>query len=127
MHVEFIVIGVIKISRLGLSLDTIVAKSDQLKQIYKHDLQSGDTILVNTRNSHYSVQVLEEGFYLVSGGWFDKQQMSPVKTTINGCSWGGSVIKADIVAACGLCLEFGNRVITSAIQRIVLIRNPVMN
>ena len=46
--------------------------------------------------------------------------MSPIKTTIKGCTWGGSIIKTDIVAACGLNLEFGNRLLTSAIQKIIV-------
>ncbi len=98
-----------------------------LKQVYKSDLQAGDTLLINTHNSCYSVKVLDNGYYLVSGGWFDLHQLSPLETTIAGCTWGGSIIKADIVAACGLCLEFGNRVITSAIQKIVVIKNTAMN
>ncbi len=35
---------------------------------------------------------------------------------------GGSVIKHDIVAACGLRLEFGNRVVTSRIRAVRVIR-----
>ncbi len=46
----------------------------------------------------------------------DKEGLSPLRTTINGCTWGGSAIKVDIVAACGLHLEFGNRVVTSRIK-----------
>jgi hypothetical protein len=45
-----------------------------------------------------------------------------VKTTITGCTLGGSVIKLDIVAACGLRLEFGNRVVTTPIQKVYVIR-----
>jgi hypothetical protein len=41
---------------------------------------------------------------------------------IAGCTWGGSAIKIDIVAACGLCLEFTNRLTTSPIQKIFLFR-----
>ena len=37
-------------------------------------------------------------------------------------AWGGSAIKHDIVAACGLFLEFGNWVITTRIQKIRVIR-----
>jgi hypothetical protein len=61
---------------------------------------------------------MEGGLYLVSGGWFDRKGFSPMKVTIRGCTWGGSAIKLDIVAACGLRLEFGNRVITSPIRKV---------
>ena len=46
---------------------------------------------------------------------------------INGCTWGGSAIKIDIVAAAGLCLEFGNKVRTSPIQKIALFPKGSIN
>jgi hypothetical protein len=107
----------------GQSLDLIIEQSEKLKQVRKADLRFGDWLIVVTLNSIYSIRVIENGFYLVSGGWFDKNGLSPLKTTINGCTWGGSIIKVDIAAACGLCLEFGNRVVTSLIQKIVVVRS----
>ena len=44
-------------------------------------------------------------------------------TNINGCTWGGSAIMIDIVAACGLHLEFGNRVVTSKIRQFSVVRS----
>jgi hypothetical protein len=102
----------------GFVLERFVNQSGQLVQIHKNELQPGDQILLKTLNSVYSIKVLDGGYYHVSGGWFDKQEQSPVKTTISGCTWGGCVIKTDIIAACGLCLEFGNKVITSRIKKI---------
>ena len=58
----------------------------------------------------------------VSGGWFDHEGLSPFKTSINGCTWGGRAIKVDVVAACGLFLEFGNQLITSRIQKVDVVR-----
>lgn len=107
----------------GHSLDAIIAQSEKLKQVRKADLHFGDWLIVVTLNSVYSMRVIENGYYLVSGGWFDKNGLSPLKTTIAGCTWGGSIIKVDIAAACGLCLEFGNRVVTSVIQKIVVVPN----
>ncbi|MFQ5649810.1 MAG: hypothetical protein ACE5IY_07700 [bacterium] len=103
--------------KFGQSLDKIVAGADQLKQLRKQDLQVGDLVIITTRNSEYRIRTLEDGFYQVSGGWFVRQGMSPIKLKIAGCTWGGSIIKADVVAACGLCLEFGNRLITSPIKK----------
>lgn len=108
--------------RFGHSLDKIVEQATHLKQVRKKDLQYGDLVLITTQNSVYSVRVLENGFYLVSGGWFDDKALSPCKTTIAGCTWGGSIIKLEIVAACGLCLEFGNRVVTTPIRKLCVIR-----
>jgi hypothetical protein len=39
----------------------------------------------------------------------------------NGCTWGGSAIKQDIVAALGLRLEFGNSVRTARIREVRVI------
>ena len=103
------------------SLDAIIAQADHLKQVRKTELNIGDWVIVVTRNSSYSIRVVENGFYLVSGGWFDREGISPLKTTIAGCTWGGSTIKTDIVAACGLSLEFGNHVVTSTIQKICVV------
>lgn len=111
----------------GHSLEKIVKGTNNLKQVRKAELQYGDLLLITTRNSVYSVRVLEKDLYLVSGGWFDKEGLSPLKTTIAGCTWGGSIIKIDIVAACGLCVEFGNRVVTSTIKKVCLIRYGSQN
>lgn len=108
--------------RLLPTLDAIVRSVEGLKEIKKRDLAPGDRVVVRTRNSLYSICVDGEGSYIVSGGWFDRHGLSPVRTRINGCTWGGSAVKTDTVAACGLCLEFGNRLITSNITRIFLIR-----
>jgi len=81
-------------------------------------------VLVNTLNSQYSIHVLGGGLYSVSGGWFDRKGLAPATLTINGCTWGGRAIKADVVAAAGLCLEFGNDVITTRIRHVRVIRAP---
>jgi hypothetical protein len=109
------------------SLDSIVESADHLKQVYKKDLQFGDMVLVFTQNSRYTLRVLDDNHYLVSGGWFDQKFLSPMKVTVNGCTWGGTAIKMDVVAACGLSLEFGNRVITSSIKKIVIIKHGTLN
>lgn len=105
----------------GHSLEKIVKGAIHLKKVLKADLQFGDIVIITTKNSVYSVCVLDNDFYLVSGGYFDRKGLSPKKININGCTWGGSIIKVDILAACGLRLEFGNRVITTTIQKVCVI------
>ena len=114
-------------SLIRYELERLVNESSCLMQVYKNELQSGDQVLVKTLNSTYSIKVLEDGFYNVSGGWFDKQELSPVKIKVSGCTWGGSIIKTDIIAAIDLCLEFGNNVITSRIEKIFLIPGNYKN
>src|SRR4030066_1497263 len=108
-------------------LTDIVEESETLNQIHKSSLKVGDTIILKTSNSFYLIKVLEEEKYTVSGGWFEKNNLSPVTTSNNGCTWGGSIIKNDIVAACGLHLEFGNRITTSRINKIFHILNNKEN
>lgn len=103
------------------SLENLVHSACQLQEVLKKDLSQGDWVLVRTLRSVYSIKVLGGGYYSVSGGYFDSRGDSPVRTTISGCTWGGSIIKVDVIAACGLCIEFGNRVITSIIQSAVIL------
>lgn len=109
-------------SGFGHNLEKIVDGANHLRQVLKSDLRFGDIVFITTRNSIYSLSVLENDRYIVSGGWFDRKGLSPVKATITGCSWGGSIIKVDTLAACGLHLEFGNRVITTPIQKVSVVR-----
>jgi len=104
------------------TLGAIVNHVERLETVCKADLELGDQVLVTTRNSIYSIHKLQEDLYSVSGGWFDKHGLSPSKLAINGCTWGGRAIKPDIVAACGLHLEFSNQVVTSRIMEFQVIR-----
>ena len=107
---------------LERTLEAIVNETGRLREVRKAELNLGDWVLVTTLNSTYSIRVLEEDLYSISGGWFDREGLSPLRTSITGCTWGGSAIKVDIVAACGLHLEFGNRVVTSRIQNVCVMR-----
>jgi hypothetical protein len=111
----------------GHKLEKIVESTSHLRQVRKAELQFGDLVLIKTRNSLYSVSVLESDYYLVSGGWFDRKGLSPTKASISGCTWGGSIIKVDTLAACGLRLEFGNRVLTTPIQKVFVVRGSGKN
>ena len=111
----------------GHSLEKIVDGAVQLKQVRKKELQFGDLVLITTRNSDYSVCVLEDENYIVSGGWFARKGRSPMKVAITGCTWGGSIIKVDTLAACGLRMEFSNRVITTSIRKVRVIRGGSKN
>ena len=104
------------------TLEAMAAHAEALATMPKSDLEFGDRVLVTTAHSIYSIYALEDRRYSVSGGWFDRHGLSPMETEITGCSWGGSVIKVDIVAACGLHLEFGNGVVTSRIRKLEVIR-----
>jgi hypothetical protein len=118
-----------RISMLGSghSLERIIDGAVQLKQVRKEELQFGDLVLITTRNSDYSISVLDDDRYIVSGGWFARKGRSPMKVAITGCTWGGSIIKVDTLAACGLRMEFSNRVITTTIRKVRVIRGGSKN
>ena len=111
----------------GHKLEKIIESTSHLRQVRKAELQFGDMVLIKTRNSLYSISVLESDYYLVSGGWFDRKGLSPTKASISGCTWGGSIIKVDTLAACGLRLEFGNRVLTTPIQKVFVVHGSGKN
>jgi hypothetical protein len=103
------------------TLTGIAQFAKRLPVTRKRDLEPGDCVIVSTRNSIYYLQALGGDLFHASGGWFDKAS-SPRTVTVNGCTFGGSVICTDIVAAHGLFLEFGNRVSTTRIQEVRLLR-----
>lgn len=114
-------------AHFGYTLGALVDHADHSRHVYKANLRPGDLLVVSTVNSRYALRVLPDGTCSASGGWFDKKGVAPMKVRIAGCTWGGTTIKIDIAAACGLCLEFGNRVVTSPIQRIVIFPYSMQN
>jgi poly-beta-hydroxyalkanoate depolymerase len=108
-------------------LKNLADTSNKFSGIYKHALNYGDQVYLKTFNSVYIIKVLNGGEYLVSGGWFDRQKLSPHKINIRGCTWGGTAIKTDIIAAPGLCIEFGNNLITSRIHKVFYFSHNSIN
>jgi hypothetical protein len=106
------------------TLDTLARRLQQTAAVHKDDLEMGDLLVVETRNSRYRLVSLGDGTYRVDGGWFDRQYASPVVTAVRGCTWGGSAIATDLLAACGLFLEFGNGVVTTAIRSFHVVKQP---
>lgn len=114
-------------SAAGHTLGAIVAAAEDLPRVRRIDVRDGDWLFVKTRNSVYTIVIGRGGTCRVSGGWFDRRGKSPMDTTVAGCTWGGSVIKVDLLAAIGLCIEFGNRLITTEARRIVHFRKTSLN
>jgi len=107
---------------VGHSLLSAVEQAGSLAMVRKGDLSIGDTVMIRTANSVYVLRVTGHNLFAVSGGWFDRKGLSPMMISVRGCTWGGSIIKVDVVAACGLRIEFGNRVTTSPVRTIALLR-----
>jgi hypothetical protein len=106
------------------TLATRASEVEQIRTIRKADLKLGDCLVIETRNSLYRLVCLGQGLFRVSGGWFNRKGLAPMTTTINGCTWGGSAIHAELAAGHGLFLEFGNKVLTTRIRGFTLIPAP---
>ena len=113
--------------RSGYNLPSLIEYSEAVPRVRKMDVREGDWVIVKTRNSVYSIRLVGKSDCIVSGGWFDRRGKSPMRTTVAGCTWGGSVIRVDILAALGLRIEFGNRLTTTEARRILLLRKEAMN
>ena len=108
---------------IASTIRAIAQSAISLVQVRRRDLRRGDRLLIRTRNSFYTIWVLADDLYWVWGGWFDRKGLAPQRVSIKGCTWGGSVLKSDVVAARGLRLEFGNRVLTTPIRDVQVIRS----
>lgn len=110
-----------------MELSNFTKEVNELPALYKSDIQAGDHVRIKTQNSTYRLRVLENDTYMVEGGRFDRKKMSPLKMTITGCGLGGTFVKTDLVAACGLNIEFENRIITSTVVSFAVFRNEQLN
>ena len=107
--------------RAERDLAALAAAASFLRGVRRGQLQPGDTVVVETRNSLYAVGALGNGEFAVSGGWFEANHAGGGSIAINGCTWGGRAILTDVIAAPGLFLEFGNGVRTTRIQAVNLV------
>jgi hypothetical protein len=109
----------------AVSLDRLLSLGDDPQAVSRADLQMGDMVLVQTRNSTYALRALGPDHFAVSGGWFETHGGSPQVAQVNGCTWGGSAIRCDLVASPGLFLEFANGVKTTRIRSVKVISAPL--
>lgn len=110
-----------------MELSNFTHQVNELPALYKSEIRAGDRIQVKTQNSTYKLKVLEDDKFRVKGGRFDRKKMSPFEISITGCGLGGAFVKTDLVAACGLSIEFANRVITSTVVSYAVFRNGQLN
>lgn len=113
--------------RLGRRLDAIVEASALVQGVTREDVRDGDCLVIETRNSTYSLCPLGDGTFSVVGGWFDRKGLSPCRVAVNGCTFGGRAISSRLLAAPGLFLEFANRVTTTRILEVRILRAASRN
>jgi hypothetical protein len=109
------------------SLAALTEHAGQAVGIRRSDLSAGDIVMLYTRNSVYKARLLADGKFAVSGGWFDRHYTTEFITSITGCTWGGKCINREFIGSCGMRVEFGNRVITSILQRVVRVPGSMVN
>ncbi|HYK18846.1 MAG TPA: hypothetical protein VEV37_12535 [Bryobacteraceae bacterium] len=71
--------------------------------VYLRDLQPGAVLAIQTRNRSYTLVNLSEECSLISG--HPEFCPEPVRVQVQGCTWGGSMLKAKYVGR-GMHLEF---------------------
>jgi len=109
------------------SLSALTEHASNANGVRRGDVQAGDVVVLYTSNSDYQARRLKDGRFAVSGGWFEKHYTTEYITSITGCTWGGKCINREFVGSCGMRVEFGNRVITSVLQRVVRIPRGMLN
>jgi hypothetical protein len=112
---------------VAVTLDGITQNAHRFPQVRKDELSQGDWVIIRTVRSEYRLWVLGGDLYEVRGGWFDEKGYSPMITGVAGATWGGSAIMPRLLAACGLRVEFRNRLITSPVQSVVVIPGRLSN
>ena len=106
----------------GLALEQLATAGAAVEGVREADLQLGDWVIVETRNSTYTLRANGDGTFEATGGWFLRDPSSGARVRIAGCTWGGAVIHTRLVAATGMFLEFDNGVRTTRIRDVRLIR-----
>ena len=105
------------------TLTRLAVTAPDLEGVWKRDVKSGDWIVATTRNSTYTLAVQDDLSVLVSGGWFEQAGPTSRRVHVNGCTWGGSAILTGMLAAPGMCIEFGNGVRTTRVRNVEVIRD----
>lgn len=112
---------------LSPTLNTLAQFSHLHPQVRKADLRTGDLVIIRTVKSEYRLRMLSNGLFETSGGWFDKKGHAPMVIGVAGATWGGSAIMPHVLAACGMRVEFKNRLITSPVRSITIIPATLYN
>lgn len=109
------------------TLSALAQATEVLPRLKKADLRAGDHVILRTANSEYHIKVVGQDTFVVWGGWFRRKGMDGARVRVTGSTFGGCAVRTDLLAACGLCVEFGNRVVTSRVKSIVVLAAAALN
>jgi hypothetical protein len=102
----------------AITIDGLTEAADLVDGVRRRDLDSGDRIIISTKNSVYSLTARGDGWFDVSGGWFEREGDGPTRVEIRGCTAGGHAIFTDHIAARGLFMEFADGLRTTRIRSV---------
>jgi hypothetical protein len=102
----------------AISIDDLAEAAGVVGGVRRQDLESGDRIIVSTKNSVYSLTLRANGSFEVSGGWFEREGDGSVVVEILGCTAGGHALFTDHIAAPGMCMEFNDGLRTTRIRTV---------
>ena len=57
---------------MSYSLESIAASAELVSGVRAADLQPGDCVVIQTRNSTYVLRANEDGTFDATGGWFSR-------------------------------------------------------
>jgi len=106
----------------AISIDDLAEAAGIVGGVKRHELRSGDRIIVSTKNSVYSLTVRADGSFEASGGWFEREGAGAATVEILGCTAGGHALFTEHIAAPGLFMEFGDGLRTTRIRTVRMIR-----
>jgi len=102
----------------AIAIDDLAEAAGIVGGVKRHELNSGDKVIVSTRNSVYALTIRGDGSFEVSGGWFEREGAGTMIVEVLGCTAGGHALFTEHIAAPGLFMEFGDGLRTTRIRTV---------
>ncbi len=102
----------------AIPIDDLAEAAGVVGGVRRQDLDSGDRVIVSTKNSVYSMILRPNGSFEVSGGWFEREGEGTATVEVLGCTAGGHALFTDHIAAPGLFMEFADGLRTTRIRTV---------
>ena len=102
----------------AIPIDDLAEAAGVVGGVRRQDIESGDRVIVSTKNSVYSLTARADGSFEVSGGWFEREGQGTVSVEILGCTAGGHALFTEHIAAPGLFIEFADGLRTTRIRTV---------
>ena len=107
----------------AIPIDDLTEAAGAVGGVKRRELDPGDRVIVSTKNSVYALIARADGFFDVSGGWFERERSGSATVEILGCTAGGHALLTDHIAAPGLFMEFADGLRTTRIRTVRRIAN----